>query len=180
MVATHSLAARKRCTRARSWGSITGRGLLAATLLALLAFDATADICKYADAVGNIHYSNVAPDKSWRKISCANGDEPQRKVGGGSPTARPAVSTPGFPRIDSETQKGRDDVRRKVLADELASEEKLLVEARAAYADGAPQPQPEERTDAEKYRQRIARLRQAVGLHEKNIEALKKEIANIK
>ena len=59
-----------------------------------------------------------------------------------------------------------------MLGDELATEEKLLAEARAAYADGAPSPLPEERADAEKYRQRIARLRQAVGLHERNIEAL--------
>lgn len=71
-------------------------------------------------------------------------------------------------------------MRRKVLNEELAAEEKLLLEARAAYADGAPSPLAEERADVEKYRQRIGRLRQAVGLHEKNIEALKKEIASIK
>jgi hypothetical protein len=101
----------------------------------------------------------------------------------GQRTAGKAAATPtpaGFPRVDTATQKGRDDVRRKVLSDELASEEKLLVEARAAYADGAPSPQPEERLDATKYQQRIARLRQTVGLHERNIEALKKEIASIK
>ena len=48
------------------------------------------------------------------------------------------------------------------------------------YADGAPAPLPEERTDAEKYRVRIARLRQTVNVHEKNIEALRKELAAIK
>ena len=92
-----------------------------------------------------------------------------------------AAPTPaGFPRVDTATQKGRDDVRRKVLSEELASEEKLLAEARTAYADGAPAPLPEERADAAKYQQRIVRLRQAVGLHERNIEALRKEIAAIK
>ena len=98
-------------------------------------------------------------------------------------TAKGAASTPtpaGFPRVDTATQKGRDDVRRKVLSEELSSEEKLLAEARAAYADGAPAPLPEERADAAKYQQRIARLRQTVGLHERNIEALRKEIASIK
>ena len=44
-------------------------------------------------------------------------------------------------------------MRRKVLTDELATEEKLLAEARAAYGDGAPPPLPEEQTDAEKYRE---------------------------
>jgi len=96
---------------------------------------------------------------------------------------RPAAKAPtpaGFPRVDPETQKGRDGVRRKVLTDELSAEEKLLAETRVAYADGAPVPLPEERADAEKYRTRIARLRQSVTVHEKNIEALKKELATVK
>jgi hypothetical protein len=45
------------------------------------------------------------------------------------------------------------------------------------YADGAPLPLPEERNSAERYRERIARLRQTVTVHEKNVEALKKELA---
>ncbi len=103
----------------------------------------------------------------------------------GTPAARSTSSskapTPsGFPRVDPDTQKGRDDVRRKVLSDELAAEEKLLAETRSVYADGAPAPLPEEKADAEKYRVRIARLRQTVNVHEKNIEALRKELAAIK
>lgn len=86
-------------------------------------------------------------------------------------------SPPGFPKVDPATQKSRDEMRRKVLGDELASEEKLLVEARATYADGAPVALPEEKANVEKYRERIAKLRQAVNVHEKNIEALKKELA---
>jgi hypothetical protein len=87
-----------------------------------------------------------------------------------------APSPAGFPKVDPATQKGRDEVRRKVLSDELATEEKLLVEARVGYADGAPTALPEERANVEKYRERIAKLRQAVGVHERNIEALKKEL----
>jgi hypothetical protein len=60
------------------------------------------------------------------------------------------------------------------------AEEKLLADSRTAYADGAPAPLPEERTDAEKYRARIARLKQSVSVHEKNVEALKKELAAVK
>ena len=89
-----------------------------------------------------------------------------------------APSPAGFPKVDSATQKGRDDVRRKVLGDELATEEKLLAEARIAYADGAPAALPEERSNVEKYRERIARLRQTIDVHEKNVEALKKELAS--
>ena len=89
-----------------------------------------------------------------------------------------APSPAGFPKVDPATQKARDDVRRKVLGDELATEEKLLTEARTAYADGAPSALPEERANVEKYRERIAKLRQSVTVHEKNIEALKKELAS--
>jgi hypothetical protein len=92
-----------------------------------------------------------------------------------------SASTPspaGFPKVDAETQKGRDDMRRKVLADELAAEEKLLAEARTMFANGAPVPLAEERAHAAKYQERIARLRQSVQLHERNIDALKKELGN--
>ena len=108
------------------------------------------------------------------------------KPAAGSSPASPSTSTPkvptpaSFPRVDPETQKGRDGVRRKVLAEELASEEKLLTESRTAYAEGAPPPLPEEKADAEKYRVRIARLKQSVTVHEKNVEALKKELAAVR
>ena len=93
----------------------------------------------------------------------------------------PRAPTPAtFPRVDAETQKGRDGVRRKVLSEELSAEEKLLAESRLAYSDGAPPPLPEERADAEKYRTRIARLRQSVSVHEKNVDALRKELAAVK
>jgi hypothetical protein len=94
-----------------------------------------------------------------------------------SGVARSAPTPSGFPKVDSATQKGRDDVRRKVLNDELATEEKLLAEARVAYANGAPPPTPEERAAPQKYTERVVRLRQAMSLHEKNIEALQKELA---
>jgi hypothetical protein len=90
-----------------------------------------------------------------------------------------SVSTPtpaGFPKVDADTQKSRDETRRKVLSEELAAEEKLLAGARAAYANGAPVPLPEEQANADRYRERIARLRQSIALHERNIEALRKEL----
>ncbi len=54
---------------------------------------------------------------------------------------------------------------------------RLLADARIAYDGGAPEPLPEEKGDAEKYRQRIGRLREAVQLHQRNVDALKKELA---
>ena len=151
---------------------------LAVAILCIPVADAT--ICKYVDADGATHYTNVPPDKGWRKISCDVADDAQRSRGSAAPGGAKTATPTGFPRVDSDTQKGRDELRRKVLSDELASEEQLLGEARGAYGNGAPQPLPDEQADAEKYRQRIAKLRQAVQLHERNIEALRKEIAALR
>jgi hypothetical protein len=152
-------------------------GLAIATLCVPVA-DAT--ICKYVDADGATHYTNVPPDKGWRKISCDVADDtPRPRAPSGSGGGKTATPT-GFPRVEPDTQKSRDELRRKVLSDELASEEQLLNEARGAYGSGAPQPLPDEQNDAEKYRQRISKLRQAVQLHERNVEALRKEIAALR
>lgn len=103
-------------------------------------------------------------------------DRSQRRSGNASGTAS-AASPIGFPRVDADTQKGRDDMRRKVLGDEITAEEKLLAESRTAYANGAPAATPDERANPQKYADRIAKLRDTVRLHERNIELLKKELA---
>jgi hypothetical protein len=115
-----------------------------------------------------VHYFNLPAGASGQ--SDAGG-------GGAAAVARSAPTPSTFPKVDAATQKGRDDVRRKVLTEELATEQKLLDEARAAYANGAPPPTPEEKNLPQRYAERVVRLKQAVSLHEKNIEALQKELA---
>jgi hypothetical protein len=131
----------------------------------------TGEMYKCATQSGASSYFNV-PGGGGGAGASSSGSQPIR--------SSKATTPSGFPRVDPDTQKGRDDVRRKVLSEELATEEKLLSESRSLYADGAPPPLPEEKADAEKYRVRIARLRQTVSVHEKNVEALKKELAAIK
>jgi len=136
------------------------------------------DMYKCATQSGASSYFNVpgAGDGPLPGSASANSSSSS-----GQPVRSAKAATPsGFPRVDADTQKGRDDLRRKVLAQELAAEEKLLSESRAQYADGAPAPLPEEKADADKYRVRIARLKQTVSVHERNVEALKKELAAIR
>jgi hypothetical protein len=131
-----------------------------------------ADICKYLDADGRTIYSNL-PVKGAKRLSCDH-------VLDLSPGAKGARSTPspqGFPKVDTGTQKNRDDRRRQILAEELAGEEKLLAEAQANYRNGAPERLPEEAGNDAKFRDRVAKLKQTVALHEKNVEALKHEMA---
>lgn len=173
--------------RRRDGASRIGRRASAGAWLALLACAgaSAATLADKAKESGCVNKPTLVAGDTYR-CSTASGVFSYFNVpgggGGGDGERRSAkASTPaGFPRVDAATQKGRDDLRRKVLSDELAAEEKLLGEARTAYADGAPAPLPEERADAEKYRTRIARLRQTVAMHEKNIEALRKELGAIK
>jgi hypothetical protein len=114
---------------------------------------------------------------SMYKCTTRSGNTAYFNVPGAVAAAARTPAPAGFPKVDAGTQKGRDILRNKVLTDELATEEKLLTEARAAYGDGTPPPLPDEKANAQKYADRLARLRQAVALHEKNIEALKRELA---
>lgn len=109
-----------------------------------------AEIYKQVDEQGRVTYSNV-PMKGATRLNL----EPINTV----PATRPktSVASPsGFPKVDSDTQKKRDDTRRKILEEELAAEEKLLTEA-TTQKDAA-----------------------AIALHEKNVAALKNELANIR
>ena len=88
-----------------------------------------------------------------------------------SPSRAPrANSSPSdFPKVDSGTQKSRDSTRRKILADELATEEKLLAEARMNLKQGEIKPDG-----------KLHALQEEVTLHEKNVVALKTEFSNVR
>jgi hypothetical protein len=170
--------------RRRAVGWCAGATMWCAFACTFPAFAAT--VAEKAKESGCVNKPVVVAGETY-KCYTASGNKAYFNVEG-APYANPPdaaarrgnATTPspaGFPKVDAATQKGRDDMRRKVLSEELATEEKLLTESRAAYADGAPTALPEERADVERYRARIAKLREAVNVHEKNIEALKKELA---
>jgi hypothetical protein len=101
--------------------------------------------------------------------------------------------------VDRETQKSRDDVRRRILQDELAQEEKTLAEVRGALlqerqnptliaavrvaqeaTDPTPAQQAEMRAAIDRASGRIRGLQATAAEHEKNIEAIKKELGALK
>ena len=86
---------------------------------------------------------------------------------------------PNFPRVDKDTQKSRDDGRRRILEDELTTEEKGLSDAKSKLAE-----QEGVRNGDEKNYQRVLdRLKpyqEAVERHERNVSALKRELAALR
>jgi hypothetical protein len=140
---------------------------------------AQAEIYKQVDAEGHVTYSST-PTKGAVKLNL----EPL-------PTVQPPVRTrdtspSNFPRVDNNTQKNRDEGRRRILADELATEEKLLDEAKKNLKEGEEKPEvyrgPDGKTyrNMAKYEEKIKTLQEQVILHEKNIEALKSELSKLR
>lgn len=149
-------------------------------MLCLCPVLAQAEIYKAVDADGHVTYSST-PIKGGKKIIL----EPLPTM---VPPAQPrsAASPEGFPRVDGATQKGRDDTRRKILQDELSTEEKLLEEARQNLKEGEENPEVYQGKDGKtyrnvaKYEEKIRTLSDQVELHRKNIEALKTELSRLK
>lgn len=148
-------------------------------LLALLGCSwfgpAQAEIYKSVDAEGRVTYSS-SPTKGARKLNL-------ERLPTVSPPARARNNpTPSdFPRVDSGTQKNRDNTRRRILEDELAAEEKMLSEARFNLRYAVENPAVYDRDgntvlNVPVHQQKLDTLQKEVALHEKNIEALKTEL----
>lgn len=168
------------------------------SLLAMLgATTASADIYKCTDGDGRVTYSNVQGKSCTRLISAndaetkANTMSPPPPSNRKSATANPTPAN--FPRVDGNTQRSRDDDRRRILENELAAEQKGLEDAKKSLAEQEGQVLPEERVHGrtttgspftsvndEKVTARLKPHRDRVALHERNIEALKKEIGNLR
>lgn len=138
---------------------------------------AQAEIYKAVDADGHVTYSST-PIKGGKKIIL----EP---LPTSVPSARGrSTATPeDFPKVDAATQRSRDDGRRKILLNELSSEEKLLEEARASLKEGEDNPEVYKGKDGKtyrnvaKYEEKVSVLKDQVELHQKNVEALKTELS---
>ena len=142
-------------------------------LLPLLALLAHADIYKCADADGHVTYSNVQA-KNCKKLNL----DPVSTV----PAAKAAAKTPtpaNFPKVDDSTQKARDGDRRHILESELADEQKNLDEAKKGLAEQEAVRNGEER-NSQRLLDRLQPYKDKAALHERNIEAIRKEIANLK
>lgn len=138
----------------------------------MLSASAGAEVFKSIDSSGRVTYSNM-PSKNADKVEL----EPLNTMT--APKRKPQVATPAdFPKVDVETQKKRDDLRRKILVDELASEQRQLIEAKKALAEGEAVRLGNER-NYQKYLDRVQKLKDDVTMHEKNIEALQKELGKL-
>lgn len=134
---------------------------------ALAASSAYADIFKCVDDEGHVTYSNIL-SKGCRKLNL----DPITTVP--TPKAAKTPTPANFPKVDGDTQKSRDEDRRRILETELAAEQRNLEQARKDLAD-------QEADDRNgRSAERLQPYRERVAGHERNIEAIRKELANLK
>ena len=140
---------------------------------------AHAEIYKRVDADGHVTYSSI-PLKGAKKLHLEplpTMDAPAKLHNG--------ENSPDF-RVNSETQNRRDNSRRKILEDELATEQKALEDARAKLKEGQENPEVDKNALGQIFRnvarneEKLNALQEDVSSHEKNIEALKTELSHLK
>lgn len=102
-----------------------------------------------------------------------------RKGPGKAAPATPATTPADFPKVNDAQQKARDNDRREILNEEMRSEKRKLAEMKKEFNNGDPERQGGERNYA-KYQERVEQMKESINRTEKNIEALEREIANIK
>jgi hypothetical protein len=136
------------------------------------------------DENGNKLYKNVGDTKGCKRIETDVTIIPAppsmaKKPVMQSTAAKPASTAPDFPKVDGETQKTRDNDRRQILLDEMRNEEQKLASLRKDFNNGEPERRGDERNYA-KYQERVAAMKDDISRSEKNVEALRREIANLK
>lgn len=99
-----------------------------------------------------------------------------------SPTAAPRSSSAGSntaPRVDSAAQRARDADARAILETELRRAEERLAEAQKAYANGEPEKQGIEGRNHQRYLDRVAELKAAVGRAENDVAGIRRELQRL-
>lgn len=150
-----------------------GLGLLALSTT-LLSQGAGADVYKCVDGAGHITYSNLN-NRGCKKVNLG----PESTA----PTTRPRASaseTPAsFPRVSNDQQKTRDNDRQRILEQELASEQRSLERARKELAEQEAIRNGDERNYA-RVQERLLPYQDRVAQHERNIQAINRELSVLK
>ena len=125
---------------------------------------------------GRPHYTNIKKETEGKQCTVVTKEVSVVPT----PAPRAATASPAnFPKVDKETQKSRDDSRRRILEEELSTEEKSLVDAKTKLTEQ----EGLRLGDEQNYQRVLDRLKpyqETVERHERNIAALKKELSSLR
>lgn len=145
--------------------------------LLIATFAVRADVLyECIDQNGNKRFTNIKSEaKGCKPMNIA----PPGPATPSKPATKPATqgAPANFPSVDAQTQKKRDTDRRRILEQELASEQKLLDQAQKELAEQEATRLGSER-NYQRVLDRLEPFKKKVKLHEDNVANLKKELAN--
>ena len=137
---------------------------------------ATTEIYRCIDAEGRRHYTNAKKEKEISGMKC---ELVTSQINVAPPLAQPRDRGPGYPRETTGQSAGARERQREILEQELATERESLNRARQALAEQEAVRTGDERNYA-RVQERLQPFKDTVQNHEKNIQALQRELGNLK
>ncbi len=113
-----------------------------------------------------------AKDKGCKTIEGA----PITVIQSVKPRAAAPSAGPASARVDPADQRARDNDARRILEAELKREEDRLAQMKSEFNNGEPERQGNEK-NYQKYLERVADMKSAIGRKESDIAALKRELS---
>ena len=130
------------------------------------------------DEQGHKTFSNVPPSKGAKctKMDLGPSTPPSSSSAGtGARTPSPA----SFPKVEGDAQRARDNDRRRILESELEAEQKNLEGAKRDLAEQEATRLGNER-NYQRVLDRLEPYKNKVASHERNVEAIQRELAKVR
>ena len=179
-----------------------------AIVFLLVAMPVRADVMyQCVDESGHKSFSNIKSSVKGSRCIAMDIGTPAVPAASSAKAAAKAPTPASFPKVDESAQKARDTDRRRILESELAAEQMNLEQARKQLAAQEESALPEERIasrqhcttvplkdgktgqsctpipggiNSAKVEERLQPFRDKVALHERNIEAIQKELSKLR
>ena len=148
----------------------------------MTATPAWSQIFRCVDDDGKVTYSNVGGHKGCKRMQLEAPNSvapPPARATGRTPGAAANPTPVDFPKVSGDAQKARDNDRRAILEQELAAEQKALEQSKKDLADQEAVRQGDEK-NYQKVLDRLQPYKDRVAQHERNIQAIQKELANLR
>lgn len=124
-------------------------------------------------------YTDAITAKEAKAKGCTPLDAPPVTVIATPPRrVVPGAPATGGPRVEASEQRARDSDRKQILASELQKEEQMLSSLQAAYNNGEPERQGDEK-NYQRYLDRVAAMKAEIARKESDIAALKRELTKL-
>jgi hypothetical protein len=150
------------------------------TALAAPASAQVTEIYKCLDPTGRPLYTSDKKDTEGKKCELVSREVnvvPAQRLPVPRATPKENARRDGFPRESPAAQASAKERQREILEKELAAEQALLAKAKQELADQESIRNGDERNYA-RVQERLQTYKDTVDLHEKNVEALKRELGN--